>query len=38
MTHANVKFRFLDFVRIGAPLNLLFWAIAVLLIPVLWPF
>lgn len=30
-------YRFMDFVRIGVPLNLLFWAIAVVCIPVFWP-
>jgi di/tricarboxylate transporter len=38
MIYAPGGYRFLDFARIGAPLNLLFWAIAVLLIPVFWPF
>ncbi len=31
-------YRFTDFVRIGLPLNLLFWVIAVLCIPLFWPF
>jgi di/tricarboxylate transporter len=38
MIYAPGGYRFLDFVRIGAPLNLIFWVIAVLLIPVFWPF
>lgn len=29
--------RFLDFVRVGAPLNLLRWLVAVALIPRIWP-
>jgi di/tricarboxylate transporter len=31
-------YRFIDFVRIGVPLNLLFWAIAVAVIPLIWAF
>jgi len=38
MIYAPGGYRFLDFARIGAPLNLIFWAIAVLLIPIFWPF
>jgi len=30
-------YRFLDFVKIGAPLNLLNWAVATLVIPFFWP-
>jgi len=38
MIYAPGGYRFLDYTRIGAPLNLIFLGIAVLLIPVLWPF
>lgn len=31
-------YRYTDFVRVGLPLNLLFWGLSVLLIPRLWPF
>ena len=30
-------YRFVDFVRIGVPLNLLVWGASVLLIPLIWP-
>jgi di/tricarboxylate transporter len=30
-------YRFIDFVRIGVPLNLIFWVIAVAFIPLIWP-
>jgi di/tricarboxylate transporter len=30
-------YRFMDFVRIGLPMNLLMWATAVLVIPLFWP-
>jgi di/tricarboxylate transporter len=30
-------YRFMDFVRIGVPLNLLMWATAVFVIPLFWP-
>jgi di/tricarboxylate transporter len=38
MVYAPGGYRFTDFSKLGIPLNLIFWAVAVLLIPRLWPF
>ena len=37
MVYSAGGYRFSDFVKIGVPLNVLFWAIAVFMIPVFWP-
>jgi di/tricarboxylate transporter len=31
-------YRFVDFLRIGGPLTLLLWVVAVVLVPMIWPF
>lgn len=31
-------YKFTDFVRVGLPLNLLMWAVAMIVIPIFWPF
>ena len=38
MVYGPGGYRFLDYVRFGAPLNILFWVLATLLIPRLWSF
>ena len=38
MVYAPGGYRFLDYTRFGAPLNLLFWLMATILIPRIWPF
>ena len=38
MIYGPGQYRFKDFVRVGAPLTLIFWALGTLLIPWFWPF
>lgn len=38
MVYGPGGYRFSDFVRIGTPLNILLWFVAIILIPVFWPF
>ena len=38
MVYGPGNYRFMDYIRFGAPLNLVFWVLATFLIPVFWPF
>jgi len=38
MVYGPGKYQFMDYVKAGAPLNLLFWVIASVMAPIFWPF
>jgi di/tricarboxylate transporter len=37
MVYGPGKYRFSDFVRVGAPLTVLIYLLAILLVPLIWP-
>ena len=37
MIYSPGGYRFTDFTRVGVPLNLIFWGLSVLIIPLVWP-
>ncbi len=38
MIYGPGQYRFMDFVKVGTPLNIMFWIIATIMIPMLWSF
>jgi di/tricarboxylate transporter len=38
MVHTAGSYRFIDYIRFGAPLSLLAWILTTILIPLIWPF
>jgi di/tricarboxylate transporter len=38
MVYGPGNYRFSDYVRFGGPLNMLIWAVAVVVAPLVWPF
>ena len=38
MVHSAGGYQFKDFFRVGLPLNLIFWVLGVIFIPIFWPF
>jgi di/tricarboxylate transporter len=38
MVYAVGGYKFTDFIKVGMPLNIIFWILGIIFIPIFWPF